>query len=158
MQTPARIEKVAIIGVGSPFGADRLGWDAVDWLERQELSKKFPDLHFEFSQTDRPGALLLEQIRRADAAIILDAMQAGLSPGTLRTFTPDQLSNKTGFTSSHGFGLAESILLGSVLGQLPHFFSIIGIEMGDDMSMASFADPPDDRLLGLVEQMLSSIP
>ncbi len=153
----ARRGKVTIIGAGSPFGADRLGWLAVDWLKQSDLSKHLSNFQFAFIRADRPGALLLEYLCSADTAIIIDAMQAGLPPGTLRTFTPDQLSGKTGLFSSHGFGVAESIALGSALGRLPRSLSLIGIEMGDDMSGASLANLATEQLYLRVEDILTSL-
>lgn len=149
---------VTIIGVGSPFGTDRLGWYAVDWLERSELRKRFPDLQLNFYQADRPGALLLEQLHDADAAIIIDAMQSGSSFGTLRTLTLDEvLRQHSGLVSSHAFGVSESLAIGASLGALPRLLMIVGIEMGDGMREALLPDGMAHQLLSLIEERLISI-
>lgn len=149
---------VTIIGVGSPFGADQLGWFAVDWLERSELSKRFSDLQLNFYQVDRPGALLLEQLHDADAAIIIDAMQSGSSFGTLRTFTVDEvLRQHTGLVSSHAFGVSESLALGATLGELPRLLMIVGIEMGDGIREVLLPDSTAHQLLLLIEERLICI-
>lgn len=149
--------KVIIAGVGSPFGADQLGWLLVDWLKQSDLTKRFSDFHFEFIEADRPGALLLEYLCNADTAIVIDAMQAGLPLGTLRTFAPDQLSGTTGLYSSHGFGVAETIALGSALGRLPLSLSIIGIEVGNDTNGASLTKLTTRQLYLRVEDILISL-
>jgi hydrogenase maturation protease len=149
---------VTIIGVGSPFGADQVGWLAVDWLERSELCKRFADLHLNFYQADRPGALLLEQLHDVDAAIIIDAMQSGLSFGTLRTFTLDEvLRPHTGLVSSHAFGVSESLALGASLGALPRLLTIVGIEMGDEMREVLLPDSTAHQLVSLIEERLICI-
>src|SRR5512139_3501442 len=156
-QLESNRRKVAIIGVGSPFGADRLGWRVIDALEQCVRRNNYPEIHIEFIQADRPNALLLPLFDKADAAVVIDAMQAGLPPGTVRILTPDQLNRESGFLSSHGFGVAESIALGASLGQLPESLTIIGIEMGDDMSDPSLVQLTSDALLLLIEDLLSSI-
>jgi len=149
---------VVITGVGSPFGADRLGWLAIDGLEQSNLRDHVPDLRLNFAQADRPGALLLEQLRGVDAAIIIDAMQTGSPPGTLRTFTPEQLlTQNTGLLSSHAFGVVEAVSLGFTLGELPMQLSIIGIEVGNDVNEVLLPDRTRHELLWVVEDILISV-
>ena len=149
---------IAIIGVGSPFGADCLGWFAVDRLECSDLRNRFPDLRLDFHQSDRPGVRLLEQVRAVDAAIIIDAMQTGSAPGTLRTFTPGQLKNQTPeLFSSHGFGVAATIALGASLGEIPRHLHIIGVEMGSDGQELVVTDKTVLELYLLIEAFLKSI-
>lgn len=150
---------VAIIGVGSPFGADRLGWLAVDWLECSELRMRFPDVYFTFELADRPGALVLEHLQGVEAAIIIDAMQAGFPPGSLRAFTHEQLlTHPTELFSSHAFGLAETLALGATLGELPQRLTIIGIEMGDDAGEVTLPDRTAHQLVAPIEELLNSLP
>lgn len=147
----------AIIGVGSPFGSDRLGWLAVEWLQQRELDKRFPELNLLFELADRPGALLLDRLGSVDAAIIIDAMQAGLPFGTVRQFTPEQLlARHTGLCSSHAFGVSEAIELGAALGALPPRLAIIGIEMGNGGDEPSLPDSTKQQLLPPVEGFLCS--
>lgn len=122
---------ILILGVGSPFGADRLGWQAVAALERLPLAAEFPHLSIRYEQSDRPGSRLLTLLGQADAAIIIDAMRAGLPAGSVRRFSPDELSAESGLMSTHGFGVADALALGRALGGLPGEIVVIGIEMGD---------------------------
>jgi hydrogenase maturation protease len=130
------IYSVAIVGVGSPIEDDTLGWRAAEWLERSVLRSHFPDIRLTFAQSDRPGALLLEQLRGYDGGIIIDAMNSGLPPGVVRQFTPEQLTRENSLLSSHGFGVAEALALGRSLAPapgtaaVPNRLSVIGIEMG----------------------------
>lgn len=119
---------VAIIGVGSPFGADRLGWLAIDALEG---GAPFPALQPDFIRCDRPGALLIKQLRQVDAAVIIDAMRAGLAPGTIRKLQAEQLASESVLLSSHGYGVAHALALATALGELPNRLLILGIEMDE---------------------------
>ncbi len=128
---PMAHNSILILGVGSPFGADRLGWQAVAALERQSLAAQFPHLAIRYEQCDRPGSRLLALIGQADAAIIIDAMRSGLPAGSVRRFAGDELSAECGLMSTHGFGVADALALGRALGGLPGEIVIVGIEMGD---------------------------
>lgn len=129
---PMPHKTILILGVGSPFGADRLGWQAVAALERQSLAAQFPHLDIRFEQSDRPGSRLLTLLGQADAAIIIDAMCAGLPAGSVRRFAIDELSAESGLMSTHGFGVADALALGQALGGLPGKMVVVGIEMGGE--------------------------
>jgi len=158
-QTEQNADKITIIGVGSPFGDDTLGWRAVEWLQRGRLANHYHPIQFSFLQSDRPGALLLEQLRGSVKTIIVDAMQTGLSPGTIRHFTVEQLSHGSGLFSTHGLGVAEALALGHSLAIatgdddfLPEKLSIVGIEMGQENS----DEPWQERLETVIHQILAS--
>jgi len=138
--------RVLILGVGSTFGADQLGWHAVDGLAQGGMAEQFPPLAIEFRQSDRPGSALLNLLQGYGCAIVIDAMRAAVAPGTIRRFTPAQLSAETGLISSHGFGVAEALALGRVLGQLPEQLIVYGIEIGTDLANHNLPDGALERL------------
>ncbi|WP_127477970.1 hydrogenase maturation protease [Sulfurivermis fontis] len=144
---------ILILGVGSPFGADRLGWQAVAALERQSLSAQFPRLDIKFEQTDRPGSRLLTLLGQADAAIIIDAMHSGLPAGSVRRFSLDELNAGSGLVSTHGFGVVDALALGRALGGLPGKIVVIGIEMGDSESAEGALAALLERVLDELAQM-----
>ncbi len=120
-----------IVGVGSPHGNDRLGWEIALALARL-LAKLAPEIRC----CDRPGMLLLEQLDGAELAFIIDAMAAGLRPGSIRCFTSAALFRATGgqtapLLSSHGFGVAEALRLGRLLDLLPPRLYVLGVETGE---------------------------
>lgn len=127
-------KSILILGVGSPFGADRLGWQAVQALEQQPLAAQFPQLDIRFEQSDRPGSRLLSLLRQVDAAVIIDAMRSGMSAGSVRRFENSALVGETGLMSTHGFGVAEALALGRTLAgvsgdDIAGDVVVIGIEM-----------------------------
>lgn len=123
--------RVLILGIGSPFGADTLGWGAVEALAQSGLAEQFPGLELHFEQSDRPGSRLLTLLGQAAAAIIIDAMHSGLPAGCVRRFVADELTAESGLLSTHGFGIADALALGRTLGGLPGEIVVLGIEMGD---------------------------
>lgn len=120
-----------ILGIGSPAPDDRIGWEAAEYLRcRYEKADEV-----EVELCDRPGIGLLEYFRRFRRVIILDAMHAGLAPGSVRLLRPEQLEGAGRF-SSHDMGVAEALALADVLGRLPDKLVIVGIEAGGDPALS----------------------
>ena len=107
-----------IIGLGSPFGDDRVGWHVA-----KELAARLPARRARVGCLDRPGPALLEQIAGYRDGILIDAAQTGRAPGTILRLLPAQLAASIAIGppvgSSHALGLAETLALGNLLGLLP---------------------------------------
>jgi hydrogenase maturation protease len=130
-----------ILGIGSPFGADRLGWHAVELLQRL----RSPD--WELIKLDRPGSDLIRYIEHQQDVVILDAVQAGQTPGRAMRLEMEDLRLAACRTSSHGLGVADALEMAAQLGLLPQRLLLIGLEAG--------ADP--NRLPSLFEHELLSL-
>lgn len=118
--------KTAIIGIGSPFGEDRAGWDAVDNFIKKDWShqEQSPDV----IKLDRPGVSLLDAMQAYDHVILIDAIISEKhTPGTVLKLEPDELQTTQSLQSSHGFGVAEALALGESLGSLPKELEIRGV-------------------------------
>jgi hydrogenase maturation protease len=120
---------IRILGVGSPFGHDRVGWDAIDTIDSSGLLTQYPKGEVGTEKCDRPGSLLLCLMQGARAVIIIDAMQSSSEPGTLHRLKLQDLDNASSVLSSHGFGVVSALSLGSALGDLPGQVIIYGIEI-----------------------------
>ncbi len=131
---------VCILGIGSPFAGDDLGWLLAKALERAGLPRYFPAGMVHITLCDRPGSLLLPAMRGACLAILLDAMRSGAPPGTLRRMDMLELDDSAGLLSSHGFGVAEALALGRALEELPPRVLIYGIESGQAPSPPPLSD------------------
>lgn len=141
------MEAVRIIGVGSPFGADRLGWEAACYLE-QQLPSLYPALELSTELLDRPGAVLLEYLRPGEGMILLiDAVEALAGLPEVASYSLDELVEQPG-VSSHGFGVAETLQLGQSIGLLHHDIVVLGI--------ARTATAWPGELLKLVDELLEA--
>jgi len=156
--------RLKIIGVGSPFGDDRLGWVAADELKTLPiyLSEKEK---IDISILDRPGTALISQWKDADAVILIDAVRSGAAPGTLHILAADDIDENTQLTSSHGFGVASTVALARTLNELPEYFDLCGIEidptnLGEDLGLSAreAINPLVDRIELLVASLLQSLP
>ncbi len=118
-----------MIGIGSPFGDDRIGWELIEYLAETGFTDQFPSGNITLEKADRPGGLLISLIRDADLAILVDAMQSGRPAGTVCRFLPGDLLPESGLLSGHALGVADTLALGQALGELPRQVVIYGVEM-----------------------------
>jgi hydrogenase maturation protease len=119
---------IRILGVGSPFGADRLAWEAIDHLDALGLDG------CELVKLDRPGSVLLTYFTGVDHLILLDALACERAPGEVSLLDPVRLQRLSSGTSSHGFGVSQAIDLAEKLNLLPDRLQIVGIHTGGDLS------------------------
>jgi hydrogenase maturation protease len=124
------VNNILVAGIGSPFGADQLGWLVIDAL--QDHAQNDTGLtRCKFSKLDRPGAGLIETLQGYEQVILIDAVQAGKPRGTLIRLDTGQISEQSAGLSSHNFGVAEAIALGRAMGQVPQELILLGLDAGE---------------------------
>ena len=133
-------DRVHIIGAGSPFGDDRLGWVAAESLQRSSAVNALEPGRIVISILDRPGAMLLAHCRDADHVIVMDAVRSGAVPGTRHRLSVSDLADSRLPATSHGFGVAAALELARVLGGLPDRLLLYGIEMDASCSGCVLSD------------------
>ena len=133
-------DRVHIIGVGSPFGDDRLGWVAAESLQRSSAVNALEPGRIVISILDRPGAMLLAHCHDADHVIVMDAVRSGAVPGTRHRLSVSDLADSRLPATSHGFGVAAALELARVLGNLPDRLLLYGIEMDASCSGCALSD------------------
>lgn len=141
-----------IIGVGSPFGDDRLGWVVVEALQHSTVLAAAGGERISFLIMDRPGALLLTHWHDADCVIVVDAVRSGAPPGTRHRLEPGEWA-VTESVSSHGFGLASALELARALDDLPPHLVLHGIEIDPSNAGFSLSEPVRRALSGLVREI-----
>lgn len=117
-----------IIGIGSPFGADQLGWLAIDHLQQCQLAD------CELIKLDRPGSGLVNYLQGIDQVVLIDALKSPGRVGDVSVVSMDELEGCDSLTSCHGFGVAEALALADQLGGLPARISLLGIHIQDNLS------------------------
>jgi hydrogenase maturation protease len=116
-----------IVGLGSPYGDDQIGWVACKQLKID--IGHLPSV--EFVICDRSGLEWLTKMSHAGQVLFIDAMRSGEKPGTVRkidlnTAQRDEYPVKL---SSHGINIMEAIDVAKSLGELPDRISVWGVEM-----------------------------
>jgi hydrogenase maturation protease len=73
---------------------------------------------------------LIEEWEDADAVIVIDAVSSGAPPGTIHHLDPlaEPIPAELSQSSTHAFGLAETIELARTLDRLPAQLTVYGIE------------------------------
>ena len=128
------MNKIRIIGIGSPSADDQTGWRVVDVLK----GRLPPEV--ELIKHDRPGTGLILLLENARHVILIDAMQDGSAPGTIRHFSKDEWMDYRQGLSSHGVGVFDALMLARELGVLPETIELYGIEIGTAMPGESFSE------------------
>ena len=121
--------KTALIGIGSPFGDDLAGWEAVDRLAGQDwVKKKLQAGTMTLMKLDRPGLCLLDYMRAYDHVILVDAVIAPRhSPGMLLKLRRTELATLAHPGSAQCPGVADTLAMGDMLGMLPKRLEIWGV-------------------------------
>jgi len=135
------MEKFVIVGIGQALrGDDAAGLEAVR-LWRKNFPATAADPRLRIEEAGMPGLELIDLLANVDGALLVDAVQSGVAPGTLHLVKPEQIvSFDTGSGSAHGWGVAETLGLARELRYaLPEQIVILGIEavsfaMGEPMS------------------------
>ncbi|MDY6981046.1 MAG: hydrogenase maturation protease [Pseudomonadota bacterium] len=139
-----------VAGIGSPFGADQLGWQVIDSLtEHQEFERH----NCELIKLDRPGASLVEKLQGYDRVILIDAVQAGKPRGTVIRLDAGQISEQAAGLSSHNFGVAEAVALATAMGQLPEGLVLLGLDAGENPDVAFISGEIDKIIERVVDEL-----
>ncbi len=141
---------VRILCIGSPAEPDNLGF-----LAAHALMGRFDPEKVEVLALDRPGPRLIEHMRGADTVILVDAVKSGAAAGTLHRLEGHALDGMVAHhTSSHGFGLSETLALADRMGELPPHLKFIGLEAG----ATPFSEGDVARLAEAVSESANAVP
>lgn len=125
MKAPA-----VVIGIGNGL----MGDDSVGLALIRVLQEEGMPAGVELLDIGVPDVGLLEILGGRKKAVLVDAMQAGLAPGTVKTFTREQLPVVATIPwSLHGFGLLDVLQLGYLLqpDKMPPSLWLVGIQAGE---------------------------
>jgi hydrogenase maturation protease len=118
---------VKVIGIGSPFGHDSLGWQVIDHLRRQYSQNKLRPERINLIETDRPGINLIQLMQGAKAVILVDAILDDHRHGETIQLNKSQLIRQQDTLSSHNLDVASAIALAEKLQLLPETVMIFGL-------------------------------
>lgn len=118
-------KKYLVLGVGNPLRRDDGIGLAV--IARLHAEGSLTGVDVRDGGTD--GLALLDVIPEYERVVIVDAVEMGAPPGTLRVFGPEEarFTIQTDALSTHGFGLADVLALMPPLG-ITSTIRIIGVQ------------------------------
>ena len=133
---------IKVIGIGSPFGGDKIGWLAIDKIVSAMHKTGINQDAISFEKADRPGTLLLEMIKDIDTVILIDAIDNKQNAGQILQLDKLEIQAAGQNLSCHNIGVSETLQLGAVLGDIPDNILLFGICID-----ATSPVLPDDRLI-----------
>jgi hydrogenase maturation protease len=151
------VPRVQVVGVGSPFGDDRIGWLAVERLGARAELGALPAADLVMCARDRPGTLLLDEWGDAESVLLIDAVCSGAATGTLHCIPGAQLRSFGATRSSHGFGVGEALALAGALGHDLTRIAVYGIEIDPDQQGDSLSGPVQAALGSLVDRVAQDV-
>lgn len=140
---------IRVIGLGSPFGDDRAGWQVIERLKGRVPAP------VELLALDRPGAALINWMCGVEFLILLDAaLSQGDDPPWFKV-TKDRLSTVTTRVDTHSLELAETLRLARTLGCLPGRLEIYAIRISENGLLQP--DPSLPPTVGRLAEFLSEL-
>jgi len=148
---------VTVLGVGSPHGADQLGWKLVECLQQHSTLKPYLGNRLECVILDRPGPRLLEYLEQAPVVVIIDAAVDGGETGRLSQYSAREIVENDIQFSSHQFGVQQSLALGLSLGDVPDGVRVFAISVTetDQLMSESECEQWANRLCSEVAEQVS---
>lgn len=131
-----------IIGCGNrDRGDDAAGLMVAERL--RDLTPQAVNLTIELCSGEATD--LVDLWSRDDEVIIVDAVAGDAPAGTIHRWQSDiPATTRSASASTHGFGLREAIPLAQIMGRLPKFLQIYGIE-GRQFEIGSAVSPEVER-------------
>ena len=143
-----------IIGIGSPFGDDRLGWVAAEQLKNSPVIAALNSEFIKITVSDRPGAALINALHNNAAVILIDAVCSGAPVGSVHRLEGNQITaNASRLLSTHGFGVTTAIELARALRRLPWHLVFYGIEISPGPSGEALSAATETALPDLLRQV-----
>ena len=125
------MKELLVLGIGSPFGDDQLGWKVIELLEQSQALNRLMPKRLQLACCDRPGMQLLELMHSAQTVFLIDAVKTEEALGTLYCIQKEDIETFGTTLSTHGLGLAEALKVGVALQVLPQTMVLYGINIGD---------------------------
>jgi len=145
------MRRIKIIGIGSPFGQDQLGWQVIELLET--LMTPTEKQHVQLIKTDRPGIQLLALLKNVDIAILIDAIDDSSKTGQIINLDKSQLLLQNKPFSSHALGVSEALRVGDALKELPKLLRLFGL----CININNTAPVPKQDIYNLASVVMDSI-
>lgn len=152
--------QVRVIGIGSPFGNDRIGWQVVSILQHQKNIQRFIPRQLQIECSDRPGINLLYLLQGVKTAFIIDAVRTGGVIGAIHRFENKEIETVGTSLSSHGFGVGQTLQLGQLLDELPQRVVLFGVEVANVSTTFAISNNFQisiDKLSKMVEKEILAI-
>jgi len=152
--------KILVLGIGNPLLSD----DGVGLRLLEETQNSLSHLNnkIDFVDGGTQGMMLMGFLDNRPAAVLLDAIQLGASPGTVHILDADDLLNYKGSNqiSPHEGGAPELIKLSHTLGELPQKVVVIGVEpdiLTTNIGLSETIEKSIPKTLAIIKEQILKI-
>lgn len=122
-----KLKGTIVVGIGNPLlKDDRVGIEVVEALKAQDAEVETAILH-------AVGFDVLDTIMGYEKAVIVDACQMGMKPGTILEISPEQMFSQDNLVNSHAVTLGSTLKTGQMLfpEEMPIDLKLILVEVED---------------------------
>jgi len=143
--------RAAVACLGNRFRGD----DAVGLLVADRLRAAGVDVQ----ECEDEPTRLLDTWAGLDLLVLVDAVRSGAPPGTVHRVdaSAGKLPDDISLTSSHAFGVAQTIELAGALGRLPAKVVVLGVEGASFAAGTAVAPAVAAAVDGVVAQVLREL-
>lgn len=146
------MKAIRVIGIGSPFGNDNIGWRVIARLQQIFASVSTP-VPIDLIESDRPGINLVHMLAGAEFVILIDAILAADRHGQVIQLDSSQLIERHEGISTHALDVSSAIALAAKLRSLPPRLQIVALGI-DNTQSAPFDDIPINKLANTVVSLV----
>jgi hydrogenase maturation protease len=143
-----------VVGVGNPYRGDDGAGPAV----AARLRDRVPD-GVDVVACEQEPTRLMDAWEGTDVAVVVDAVASGSEPGTLHRFdaSAEAVPARVFRSSTHAFGIGETIELARALGTLPAEVVVYGIEGAEFDTREGLSAPVEAAVDRLAETLLEEL-
>ncbi len=126
-----------VVGIGNPLlKDDRVGIEVVEALEARGSAVDTAILY-------SVGFDVLDTIMGYDEAVIVDACQMGMAPGTILEITPEEMFDHNNLVNSHAVTLGSTLQTGQMLfpEEMPGNIRLMLVEVEDISTFSTKCTP-----------------
>lgn len=109
-----------LIGIGSPYGDDQVGWRVVEAVQIAALP-------LSAVRCETPVTTLLALLQQNENVILVDAVAYAAPVGTVLCWSGVDVMQAQSAVSTHGFNLASVLALANSLSLLPRSLRVYGV-------------------------------
>lgn len=149
---------IKVIGIGSPFSNDSLGWQVINELKQQDRQHPIWPEQVELIETDRPGINLIQMLQDTQFVILIDAIHDESRHGEVIRLEKNQLSHSLNSISSHNLDVASAIALAEKLKLLPKMLVIIGLGVNPKQNQLFQASDIQKLTDAVIRELATCIP
>jgi hydrogenase maturation protease len=148
------MKRVLVAGIGNELRGD----DAVGLEVADRLRERVPP-GVEVVGCEQEPLRLIDTWHGADSVVVVDAIDSGGEPGTVVRLdaSVDQIAERTFRSSTHAFGVGETIELARALGKLPRRVIVYGVEGAEFAAGRGLSALVDAAVGSVVESILADL-